>query len=569
MVVDLHALDGPLNNNANVVSIEDTNMVDETPTNKVITITSETSKARKIVITSTEWEDEVFSPLDQTKGDSFPKETLQKLRQPWKLTLTGKCLGILVRLSFITQRVRAMWRPKGSLESLPVTLAEPLSMRLPFTPFPRPPPPSSQFPFNNCMTPAQIRESVQIPSTPSPLNPPTPLLWSSIKTPPTPAKIKLMYNALLQLAKVMVNQIAQPISQFIPTPPSPTQQTLLPRYQQQVAWPNYQIHDLVSPPLNPQIIPLLSENIEQDLKNLDHLMKIFKIKKGVLGLQIDANFWETINTIMELDSMVTPLKIHDIVMMDRQMSWSDWDKFDPLFCNGSSPPEFLYLDMKIFMWNVRDACRNEFIPHAWDVIVTHKPKASCLVDLGFSGNPFTWKNAREGLDLIQERLDRALGNSNWLNTCPNIQATVDKPCSSSNQALRLMWASAHKGYYELNTDGSWMSVDNAGGGGVIRCDKGLWIIGYTMKFNALTTASTVLLAIREGLLTAWSKNIKFLELETDADALIKMLKDPKLFEDSDLGNVMKDVASLLQRDWSVTIFHASREVNFVACGLPL
>ncbi|XP_021715729.1 uncharacterized protein LOC110683645 [Chenopodium quinoa] len=85
-----------------------------------------------------------------------------------------------------------------------------------------------------------------------------------------------------------------------------------------------------------------------------------------------------------------------------------------------------------------------------------------------------------------------------------------------------------------------------------------------MKFNALTTASAELLAIREGLLTAWDKKIKFLELETDVDALTKMLKGPKLYEDSDLGNVIRDVDSLLQRDWTVTIFHASREVNFVA-----
>uniref|UniRef100_A0A803LSN8 RNase H type-1 domain-containing protein n=1 Tax=Chenopodium quinoa TaxID=63459 RepID=A0A803LSN8_CHEQI len=47
-----------------------------------------------------------------SKAVSFPKDTLTKLRSPWKLNLMGKCLGILVRPSFITQRVRAMWRPK-------------------------------------------------------------------------------------------------------------------------------------------------------------------------------------------------------------------------------------------------------------------------------------------------------------------------------------------------------------------------------------------------------------------------------------------------------------------------
>ncbi|XP_021861101.2 uncharacterized protein [Spinacia oleracea] len=45
--------------------------------------------------------------------------------------------------------------------------------------------------------------------------------------------------------------------------------------------------------------------------------------------------------------------------------------------------------------------------------------AASLVDLGYNGNPFTWSNAREGLELIRERLDKALSNPSWLNTYPN------------------------------------------------------------------------------------------------------------------------------------------------------
>ncbi|XP_021760909.1 uncharacterized protein LOC110725749 [Chenopodium quinoa] len=93
-------------------------------------------------------------------------------------------------------------------------------------------------------------------------------------------------------------------------------------------------------------------------------------------------------------------------------------------------------------------------------------EAACLVDLGFSGNPLTWHNAREGLDLIQKRLDRALGNPSWLNTYPNTQAAIlDSPSSSTSQNPRL-WAPPQRGLFKLNTDGSWISVDNAGGGGL-------------------------------------------------------------------------------------------------------
>uniref|UniRef100_A0A803N1W5 Uncharacterized protein n=1 Tax=Chenopodium quinoa TaxID=63459 RepID=A0A803N1W5_CHEQI len=245
---------------------------------------------------------------------------------------------------------------------------------------------------------------------------------------------------------------------IINSPPQPQSLQTQPWFPQQVAWPNYPPHNLIPPPPNPQLIHLLSGNIEKDLENPDHHMKIFLIKREEVGFQLEVNFWETVNTIRELNAMMIPLKIHDVVLMDGNYAWRDWDKFDPL-CSMEDPiPSFPDLNMKIVMWNVRGATRNEFIPPAWDVIMTHKPSvfilletksdgcraaevskllgfdhskfinpnglradAACLVDLGFSGNPFTWHNAREGDDLIRERLDRALGNPSWLNTYPNSQ----------------------------------------------------------------------------------------------------------------------------------------------------
>uniref|UniRef100_A0A803LXA5 RNase H type-1 domain-containing protein n=1 Tax=Chenopodium quinoa TaxID=63459 RepID=A0A803LXA5_CHEQI len=130
-------------------------------------------------------------------------------------------------------------------------------------------------------------------------------------------------------------------------------------------------------------------------------------------------------------------------------------------------------------------------------------------------------------------------------------ASVDSPSSSITQNPRL-WAPPHKDFYKLNTDASWISIDNAGGGGVIRNDKGIWLAGFASKFNAVSAASAELLAIREGLLLAWEKQIKFLELETDAEGLSKMLKEPKSSEDGDLGNIIRDVAALLERDWTVS-----------------
>jgi hypothetical protein len=41
-----------------------------------------------------------------------------------------------------------------------------------------------------------------------------------------------------------------------------------------------------------------------------------------------------------------------------------------------------------------------------------------LVDLGFSGNPFTWCNQRQGNDTIKERLDRGIANLSWIHVHP-------------------------------------------------------------------------------------------------------------------------------------------------------
>lgn len=42
--------------------------------------------------------------------------------------------------------------------------------------------------------------------------------------------------------------------------------------------------------------------------------------------------------------------------------------------------------------------------------------AECdLLDLGFSGAHFTWSNQREGFELICERLDRCIANTEWCN----------------------------------------------------------------------------------------------------------------------------------------------------------
>jgi hypothetical protein len=41
-----------------------------------------------------------------------------------------------------------------------------------------------------------------------------------------------------------------------------------------------------------------------------------------------------------------------------------------------------------------------------------------MIDLGFTGNPFTWSDNRQGKHLIKERLDRGLSSSQWIHLFP-------------------------------------------------------------------------------------------------------------------------------------------------------
>jgi hypothetical protein len=60
-----------------------------------------------------------------------------------------------------------------------------------------------------------------------------------------------------------------------------------------------------------------------------------------------------------------------------------------------------------------------------------------MIDLGFTGNPFTWSNKRRGDQLIKERLDRGVANPQWIHLFPHFSVRHLPAHSSDHNPILL------------------------------------------------------------------------------------------------------------------------------------
>jgi hypothetical protein len=60
-----------------------------------------------------------------------------------------------------------------------------------------------------------------------------------------------------------------------------------------------------------------------------------------------------------------------------------------------------------------------------------------MIDLGFSGNPYTWSNHRQGHCLIKERLDRGIATNQWIQHFPSFSVTHLPTHNSNHNPLLL------------------------------------------------------------------------------------------------------------------------------------
>lgn len=164
-------------------------------------------------------------------------------------------------------------------------------------------------------------------------------------------------------------------------------------------------------------------------------------------------------------------------------------------------------------------------------------------------------------------------NKLWVDyKCTNqlLQMDKGKEVASSSSSLAIpprTCAPPQHNFFKLNTDGSWVSINNVGGGGVIRCDKGNQQIDFSLKFKTIGPDPAELLAIKKGLFIAWGRKNHQFGTGNGRPSSQKMPENPLDYHDDQTSSIIIDLATLLKRNWNVIILHVNSSVNGVDHGL--
>lgn len=120
---------------------------------------------------------------------------------------------------------------------------------------------------------------------------------------------------------------------------------------------------------------------------LKNRIALLRVQKKVVGLQMEVRYAQQLNHILEINNLLTSMTLEDINMLGLSQYWMDWEKlYHHLHANDFSCPMVTIqqplpnLYMKIVLWNIRGASRNEFIPYAWDIIKQHHPLVFVLLE---------------------------------------------------------------------------------------------------------------------------------------------------------------------------------------------
>ena len=129
----------------------------------------------------------------------------------------------------------------------------------------------------------------------------------------------------------------------------------------------------------------------------------------------------------------------------------------------------------------------------------------------------------------------------------------------------IKWELPPEGWVILKKDGAAKgNPGRAGAGGVIRGDRGNWIVGFSEHLGHCSSMKAEIRAVFRGLQLAKEENLHKVWIRTDSLVVVGMLTNKMQWHPEHHFLLQQCVRLMQQADWEVTITHCYREANQVA-----
>ena len=114
---------------------------------------------------------------------------------------------------------------------------------------------------------------------------------------------------------------------------------------------------------------------------------------------------------------------------------------------------------------------------------------------------------------------------------------------------------------KLNTDASSnATLGSAAGGGLIRDDRGNWVVGFTRKLGKINSFTAETWVLCDGLLVCYQLKLPVVIVELDAKALVDALSNPS-YSNSVISPLFDDCKLLASQIPHIRFRHIYRKAN--------
>lgn len=137
---------------------------------------------------------------------------------------------------------------------------------------------------------------------------------------------------------------------------------------------------------------------------------------------------------------------------------------------------------------------------------------------------------------------------------------------NSNSFRLIRWCNPPMDFVKLNMDGSVHGSSNAGIGGVVRNEVGMWLTGFSSNIGPASPLLAELKALHKGLQIAWEHGFRRIVCESDSLDAVNLVQNAIIPSHQHAG-ILFSIKDRLALDWNVQVVHTLREGNNCADAL--